>query len=124
MQVFAERERTGGIAGKHLIIEAVGSEQHILNDEKLIRASLIAAARAGDFSIVEVATHKFVPRGVTGYARLEEAHFAIHTWPEHNYAAIDVFGCGDKSKIIKAYNILVERFNPSEVKKKDVKRGF
>ena len=99
MQTFATTQENG-IAGKHLIIEAVGSEQHLLNDEKLIRESIIAAANAGKFAIVELTIKKFVPRGVTGYALLTESHIAIHTWPEYNYAAIDIFTCGEKDPMI------------------------
>jgi S-adenosylmethionine decarboxylase proenzyme len=25
---------------------------------------------------------------------IAESHLAIHTWPEHGYAAVDVFTCG------------------------------
>jgi S-adenosylmethionine decarboxylase len=34
---------------------------------------------------------------VTGFLLLAESHISIHTWPEHSYAAIDVFTCGDTS---------------------------
>ena len=27
---------------------------------------------------------------------LQESHISIHTWPEHGYAAIDVFLCGQR----------------------------
>ena len=33
--------------------------------------------------------------GVTGVALLAQSHITVHTWPERNYAAFDVFMCGD-----------------------------
>ena len=33
--------------------------------------------------------------GVTGFLVLAESHISVHTWPEHDYAAFDVFMCGD-----------------------------
>jgi S-adenosylmethionine decarboxylase len=42
---------------------------------------------------VSAAFKQFEPAGVTGFILLEESHISIHTWPEHNFAAIDVFSC-------------------------------
>jgi S-adenosylmethionine decarboxylase len=33
---------------------------------------------------------------------IAESHIAIHTWPEHGYAAVDVFTCGDRANAEKA----------------------
>ena len=44
---------------------------------------------------IQEAFKQFEPIGVTGFILLEESHISIHTWPEHNYAAIDVFSCND-----------------------------
>lgn len=44
---------------------------------------------------IQEAFKQFDPIGVTGFILLEESHISIHTWPEHNYAAIDVFSCND-----------------------------
>ena len=38
---------------------------------------------------------QFEPIGVTGFILLEESHVSIHTWPEHAYAAVDIFTCGE-----------------------------
>lgn len=42
---------------------------------------------------VNSAFKQFDPVGVTGFILLAESHISIHTWPEHNFAAIDVFSC-------------------------------
>lgn len=34
--------------------------------------------------------HQFKPRDVSGVVILAESHFTIHTWPEINYAAVDL----------------------------------
>ena len=122
MQVYASQEKN--IAGKHLIIDAVGSEQHLLNDEKLIRESLIDAANAGKFLILNISTHKFAPRGVTAYALLAESHIAIHTRPEHNYAAIDIFSYNPEDNApMFLLNELKARLKLEKIKITSLKRG-
>jgi S-adenosylmethionine/arginine decarboxylase-like enzyme len=37
--------------------------------------------------------HRFTPAGVTGLGLLAESHLAVHTWPEHGYAAVDLLTC-------------------------------
>ena len=39
-------------------------------------------------------SNKFEPQGVTAIALLAESHISIHTWPESNYSAVDIFTCG------------------------------
>lgn len=49
--------------------------------------------------------------GFSGVAILAESHISIHTWPEHAYAALDIFMCGD-SEPLKALEVLKEWFQP------------
>jgi S-adenosylmethionine decarboxylase len=44
-------------------------------------------------TIISSNFNQFSPHGVTGIYLLEESHLSIHTWPENNYAAIDLFSC-------------------------------
>ena len=37
--------------------------------------------------------HQFDPRGVTGVLLLAESHIAVHTWPEHNHAIVELLTC-------------------------------
>ena len=41
--------------------------------------------------------HSFFPQGVTGIIGISTSHFSIHTWPEHGYAALDLYTCGDQN---------------------------
>ena len=50
--------------------------------------------RAGA-EVREVAFHKFAPQGVSGVVIISESHLTIHSFPEHGYASIDVYTCGD-----------------------------
>ena len=54
---------------------------------------------------------------------IAESHLTIHTWPEYDYAAIDIFTCGDIIKPEVAASFLIKQFeckNPSIVEMKGI----
>ena len=52
------------------------------------------AAEAGRAHVLASHMHAFGSGGVTGVVLLAESHITVHTWPERDYAAFDVFMCG------------------------------
>lgn len=80
--------------GTHLLVECRGCTPAALNDPQALEQALRAAAARIGARVVTAAFHTFAPHGVTGMLLLEESHLSIHTWPEHGYAAIDLFTCG------------------------------
>lgn len=110
--------------GKHLLVELRECNTKILSDLKKVQDVLITAAKVADATIVEVAFHEFSPFGISGMVVIVESHLSIHTWPEYNYAAVDIFTCGDILKPEKAVAYLIDKFqskNPSVV---ELKRGI
>jgi S-adenosylmethionine decarboxylase len=58
-------------------------------------ASLAAAAVAAGHGHVLATSHVIFPNGaITLMLILAESHLAIHTWPEEDLIAIDLFSCG------------------------------
>lgn len=53
---------------------------------------------------------------------LAESHLSIHTWPEHNYVALDVFTCGESNTQF-IVNELVKYFEPTDKKIINLSRG-
>ena len=70
------------------------------------------------------AVHRFDPQGVTGILAISESHICIHTWPEHGYAAADIFTCGTSFEPRKAAAILIERLESKESSLTELKRGI
>jgi S-adenosylmethionine decarboxylase proenzyme len=66
-----------------------------LDDLKRIEALMNEAARAAGATVVASVFQPFEPHGVSGVVVIEESHLSIHTWPEHGYAAVDFFTCGN-----------------------------
>ena len=83
------------MVGKHCILELYECEKLKLDDEAFLRTTVTSAAKLAGATLLHLITHRFEPQGVTGLALLAESHISIHTWPEHGYAAVDVFTCGD-----------------------------
>ena len=109
--------------GTHLIIELSGCDPRILGDVERIRGALVMAAAEAGATIVGQSFHKFSPGGVTGIVALSESHLSIHTWPEHGYAAADIFTCGAALQPRKAADVLVERLRSSCPEIREVARG-
>lgn len=100
-------------AGTHLIIDLWGAKR--LDDLEHIRASLRRAVEAAGATLLHIHLHHFCENGgVSGVAVLAESHISIHTWPERDYAALDVFMCGDSAPH-KAIEVFREDFSPSRV---------
>ena len=97
-------------SGKHCILELYRANSSKLNDEAFVREALAEAARVSNATLLDISTHKFEPQGVTGFALLAESHISIHTWPEHEYAAVDVFTCGDTTDPELACTYLMSQF--------------
>ena len=107
--------------GIHLIAEFWYGK--IIENEKEIKKILNEAVKESNTTPLKTIIHKFSPQGLTGVVLLEESHIAIHTWPEINYTAIDIFTCGEKSMPDKALDSFKKAFEPREIKIKKIKRG-
>ena len=78
---------------RHCLAEAYECWPDRLDSKSIVDASLTLAAREARLRILSRKVESFSPCGVTGLALLAESHIAVHTWPEAEYAAIDVFTC-------------------------------
>ena len=79
---------------KHLLLELYRCDYEKLNDESFLRCTLNRAAKLAKATVLNLISNKFEPQGVTAIALLAESHISIHTWPESNYSAVDIFTCG------------------------------
>lgn len=80
--------------GYHFIVDAYTEDGKLLEDVDFVSKALTDAADAAEATKIGLKMHKFAPQGLTGILLLAESHISIHTWPEHNYFAMDIFTCG------------------------------
>ncbi len=88
-------ERDGKVfAGTHILADLWGAKS--LNDKLLIEKTLREAIRVCGASLLHIHLHQFGEGlGISGVAVLAESHISVHTWPERQFAAFDIFMCGD-----------------------------
>jgi len=117
---FVERDGEK-FAGMHLLVDLWGAAN--LRDPSLIDTALCEAATAAGATILHSHFHHFSPNGgVSGVVVLAESHISIHTWPERDFAAIDIFMCGGCDPY-RSIPVLQAAFRPDEVKLSEQRRG-
>lgn len=94
------------IMGGHYVLDFFGCSLNQLDSMKFWQKNLGKAARAADMEILKSHFHKFEPHGITGFLLLSTSHISVHTWPEHNFAACDVFSCSSDEYTKKAVDYL------------------
>lgn len=121
LDFFVTREGVT-FAGHHLIVDLWDAEG--LDDPRAIENALVKAARRAGATVLSADFHHFQPNGgVSGVVVLAESHISIHTWPERNFAAVDVFMCGDCVPE-ETIPVLQEAFNPSRIGAHNIRRGI
>lgn len=110
--------------GIHLLLELRDCNPKLLDDLPYIRDSLINAADKTGATIIGESFHQFSPQGVTGVIAIAESHLCIHTWPEFEYAAVDIFTCGEGFKPREAAKMVVESLESKDHSITAVERGL
>ncbi len=82
--------------GRQMTVEFYDCDPEFLADAEAMKALFVHAAEASGARVVDATFHSFSPQGVSGVVVISESHFAVHAWPEHDYAAVDLFTCGEK----------------------------
>ena len=109
--------------GKHLLVELYECSPERLNDVTHIEQSMVRAAREAGATVINTSFHHFSPYGVSGVVVIQESHLSIHTWPEHGFAAVDIFTCGDSLDPGVACTLLKASLQATRASTREVHRG-
>lgn len=108
--------------GTHLLADLYGCRH--LDDPVAIEGALRAAVAASGATLLDLRLHHFGPhQGVTGVALLAESHMSIHSWPEHDFAAVDIFLCGAAHHPAAALQVLTAALAAQRVVERPIARG-
>ncbi len=81
------------ILGTHYLAEFFDCDKSKIDDLPFMEKVMIEATALSGSRMIKPFFHQFSPHGISGVIVIAESHFAVHTWPEHGYAAIDLFSC-------------------------------
>ncbi len=109
--------------GRHIIAELYHCEVEKIDDVTFVEKAMLEAAELAGATVINSTFHHFSPYGVSGVIVIEESHFSIHCWPEHAYASLDIYTCGDAVDPWIAYDHLKKEFGASDGSAVELSRG-
>lgn len=111
-------------AGTHLLADLFGVPAALLRVAHAIEQTIRDSATAAGAQILSSHFHSFdSSHGVTGVVLLAESHISIHTWPEHGFAAVDIFMCGT-AQPQTALDVIRAAFQPTSCEVRSIPRGL
>ncbi|MBD5780954.1 adenosylmethionine decarboxylase [Pelagicoccus sp. NFK12] len=114
---------TANALGTHILLELNQCPAALLLEKDTLETALVQSAEAAGATVVKPIFHQFSPHGLSGVVVIAESHIAVHTWPEHSYAAIDIFTCGDPVIASRIQAEIEKRFAPAQVSGQTITRG-
>lgn len=101
-------------SGKHMICDIKNiRNKNLIHDLKKMELLLETICKAYDFTVLNRAAHEFSPQGLSILYLLSESHISIHTFPERDYIALDIYTCReytDNSVYLEIYDYLIDIF--------------
>lgn len=103
--------------GQHFLLNIYEADRILLAELDLFVDFIRPLLHDCMANVVNDCSHQFPPLpngdpgGFTYMALLSTSHFSIHTWPERNCAALDMFTCGD-IQVESLKNYLIQYFSP------------
>ena len=110
--------------GRHFLLELKDCDCKLLNDENSLKKLLREAAAECGADVLGDSFHRFSPQGISGVVVIAESHLFIHTWPEHGYAAVDIFTCGTRVKPEIAVEFIVKKLKSKNRTVIEMQRGI
>ncbi len=96
--------------GEHYIFDLSDCNHEILMDSERAYSLFTQAVRESGLTVVDEGIYKFSPYGFTCYLLLAESHASLHTWPEYNFCAIDLFTCATDKDLLPLMHCIKDAF--------------
>jgi len=116
------KEKNGiSFAGSHILADFWGAQN--LSNLDCVERAIREAVKTCGATLLNIHLHHFgTMKGISGVALLAESHISVHTWPERDFAAFDIFMCGTCDPK-HALPVFKKFFLPEDMKISFHKRG-
>lgn len=106
---------------EHRIYDLLGCGSAILSSAEFGLSVLAEAAAKAGTTVVQSVSTSFPNGGYSCAVLLKESHMSLHTWPEQEYCAADVFLCtGDHEHVAE---VLISLSGATQVRRQTILRG-
>ncbi|MCB9451555.1 MAG: adenosylmethionine decarboxylase [Anaerolineaceae bacterium] len=113
-----------GYLVRHIMIDLYGCPSEHLDDPALLEQILTELCDILHTDIRAKTSYQFEPHGVTSMMVVGASHLSIHTWPESNYACVDVVVCTDNFKTTDVIAHIEKRLEATSNNVTEIRRGL
>jgi len=110
--------------GVHLLLDVWGCGPVLLDNPDWWNDTFRHSLAGSGIDVLHSHFHRFHPHGLTGFFLLTASHLSVHTWPENDYAAIDLFTCSPEHITETVIKRLKERFSNNKLSLRKLSRGY
>lgn len=103
--------------GTHMLAGLRKCNPTKLSDLAFSEIAMKEAVERAHATFLNIIKHDFDPGGPGGITILigiAESHLSIHTWPEYEYAMVDILTCGEKMDPSAAIKHLITAFESKD----------
>jgi len=115
-------------SGKHMICDIKNIKNHVLlTNISKIKEVLDMICEKYHYTVLKRVEHIFEPEGLTILYLLSESHISIHTFPEKNYLALDIYTCREYSNndvYLEIYECIIGAFDAQTEEPIIIDRSF
>lgn len=94
--------------------------------ENMLLEKAVEFCTTSGLCVLSTAVHAFAPQGITFVVLLAESHLSLHTWPEYQSAAFDLYVCNHSKNNSQACFEIYEKMrlllSSNRVEKKVIER--
>ncbi len=109
--------------GKQYILDLKDCNPDILNNLEALKTTLTNVMQQTQEEPLGESFYQFTPQGVSGLVLAKGAHVCIHTWPEYNYAAMDIFTHSENFDLDTAAKQIIEKLGSKTPSITEIERG-
>ncbi|AFH42325.1 adenosylmethionine decarboxylase [Fervidicoccus fontis] len=111
------------VYGSHIYGNLKNCNRAKLSDEGELKNIVANAAKIGKMTMLDLRSWK-IGEGVSVVAVILESHITVHTWPEYNFATVDVYSCGTHTNPKAAFEYIARELEAEEVEYGEADRSL